>query len=614
MFDIPERYKHMLPYIQERLEKIPGVGPARAKVLARNALHSIRDVAQMDPSTTEVGNIPASELRKIVGSAREMMGLGTVDEKLEQIRRIEQFLRNTDEEKLYKIENELTETDEYIKKRRESFTGKPTQTHIITELANEFLRDKIVPFIGAGFSKNVNSDIPIGKTLADLLGQELGPSSEQWSEWDPLRIAELFVHRYGKRRLMEILEQKLNASDKEIAASNAHTHLATLHPSRIYTTNFDCFLERTLRNTPILSERIASIHELAHAIRGRTQVVKLHGTLPSGPSDRVDPENLIISESDYYQRIRQGHPFEELLVTDIAERSLMFIGYSLSDPNISYIWNYLSELPEWAYVKQSYFVLHEREPYDPALAEYLASKKIMVISLRHEGWNLEDFLGEIAARVAGLRSQQTTPRILHRSALSEKEPVFLTEEEVKRLEQAVDSGVNEKTEQALRAAFYSVPTRPHFNRWSHALHEILRSNFSNEAREETLDRMNEQIEVVTKEIKGYENFWRDATEAYVSDIVESVFDANLRLKADTIISMASEMNAYRYFHELFEQLHTGRTVSSADVETVVSLLERLPHYLPWGPGLLKGNSGVVEQLAEQFPGYKLRLSKLHYGQ
>ncbi len=530
MRELPERWTRILPYLVRRLQAIPSVGPKTAEKLVHRALHSVREVAQADPEALNVEGISKDHLQNIIEEARKMMNLGSLAQKETRLKQIQVLLRKTEEEDMLRILRELKNRDENAIRQREAFTGEPTQQDIINKLSDRIKADKLVPFIGAGFSKNVSPSIPTGTELTKLLAKKLRLTPDQCEQLGSLRVAELYVRKFSKASLVQLLQANLKATDDQLAQSDVHIHLATLNPSRIYTTNFDCFIERIFSKTPITLERIVTVKDLSRAMKSRTQLVKLHGSLNFFPSDDFNPEDIVITESDYFRRIRERHPFEALLEADLCERALLFIGYRFNDPNIGYLWSLLSVMSEWA-LKQSYFVVYEGQDHDPAQVEFLASKGIMVISLEHEGWTLSQFLGAIAAKVAVGRSSEGKKDLTHRSSLADYEPVFLTGSQVRRLEEAFTANNVTELDGTLSGLFRKVPSDLHFDKYSSILLDIIKNrDLPQEVREEVLGRMVEQTEIFTKGGK-YQNYRTKAYAKYANSIVQSLFDTELGMKA-----------------------------------------------------------------------------------
>ena len=128
-----------------------------------------------------------------------------------------------------------------------------------------------------------------------------------------------------------------SATDDDILASPIHAELVKLDRCSVYyTTNYDDFIERALkkggRQPHITSNELSISHD-----RSLIEVVKFHG-------DFNNPEQMVLSESHYMDRMRLESPMDFKLRADILGRAVLFIGYSFRDQNVDYIFHIVNKL------------------------------------------------------------------------------------------------------------------------------------------------------------------------------------------------------------------------------------------------------------------------------
>ncbi len=58
-----------------------------------------------------------------------------------------------------------------------------------------------------------------------------------------------------------------------------------------------------------------------------TQIIKFHG-------DTISDESIVLTESSYFQRLSFESPLDIKLRSDMLGKTILFVGYSLSDINI----------------------------------------------------------------------------------------------------------------------------------------------------------------------------------------------------------------------------------------------------------------------------------------
>lgn len=210
-----------------------------------------------------------------------------------------------------------------------------------SELFDLYRSKKLIPFIGAGFSKRFG--LPTWSELIDLLAKELG--------WDPrvfklngdfLQLCEYFVEVRCKGKvgpLRSLLDKKFSMSNEKIKASKSHMLLPKLDFSIIYTTNFDNLIEKAYALSKKPCHVITNSSDIADSEHSCPQIVKFHGTFEND-------ESLVLTQSHYFKRLDFEHALDIKLRADILGKSLLFIGYSLQDINVRYLLYKLDQLQQ----------------------------------------------------------------------------------------------------------------------------------------------------------------------------------------------------------------------------------------------------------------------------
>lgn len=188
--------------------------------------------------------------------------------------------------------------------------------------------EQVVFWAGAGFS--AYADYPAGKAFAKMLADELGETPPD----DELILPDIAERYEEARGRDELLARIGEVFGKEPTSIEAHRLLSRIKGiPYIVTTNYDRLFEIAFGDAII---PIASEQELPKAKgRGRgdhqTILYKLHGDV-----DHLD--EAIITRTDYDRFDEQiNNGAESLLWTRIrpipAEHPIIFVGYSLDDPN-----------------------------------------------------------------------------------------------------------------------------------------------------------------------------------------------------------------------------------------------------------------------------------------
>lgn len=213
--------------------------------------------------------------------------------------------------------------------------------HIYEKLLNKIRNNEVVLWVGAGFSKYAG--VPMGGELVEEI-----KSSATSSEKELLRyfntlpeVAEEFVKMRNNKKT-ELFSIIKNALQVDINVSDLYVHNSLKNIPQIQTiitTNFDDLFEKAYGNdieVIIRDESIAAAFSMINS--DKIKLFKIH-------SDFTNPDLMIITKSDYINFFNDN--MYRLLWTEIksiiAKKSILFIGYSLEDPNIQYIFDKIIE-------------------------------------------------------------------------------------------------------------------------------------------------------------------------------------------------------------------------------------------------------------------------------
>ena len=201
-------------------------------------------------------------------------------------------------------------------------------------LLNDFISNRVVPFVGAGFSKN--ADIPTGKSMPDW--NELGKlAAEEIPDYaydgDPIDILSYYETIYSRPKLIEFLMRALLIG--EVHPGQVYQAFCNLFTGTICTTNFDSLLEdsMTLLLRPV--SVIATEDRLPVKAHGENRIVKLHG-------DFNHPNRMVITEHDYDVYLERNPVLATYVSNLFITNTMLLIGYSLDDNDFRSIWQIIN--------------------------------------------------------------------------------------------------------------------------------------------------------------------------------------------------------------------------------------------------------------------------------
>ena len=207
----------------------------------------------------------------------------------------------------------------------------------LAQLREAHRRSKVLLFVGSGVSAGLG--LPPWSALIEHMATELGVAAEDFSaKGSYLTLAEYFRIVHGSiGPLRSWMDRAWHRGDVDIGKSRVHALLARGGFPLIYTTNYDRWLEYAFEHHGVPYTRIVSVADLARIQPGTTQIVKFHG-------DLEDDATIVLDESSYFRRLEFESPLDIKLRADILGRSVVFLGYSLSDMNTRYLFYKLSRL------------------------------------------------------------------------------------------------------------------------------------------------------------------------------------------------------------------------------------------------------------------------------
>jgi len=198
-------------------------------------------------------------------------------------------------------------------------------------------KGKVMLFVGAGISKNVG--LPEWGELMLKLSQRCGICPELFEDYDDfLNLAE-FYEQYDKDlyKMKKWMKKKWKVDEEKIKESKIHKNILKLDFPIIYTTNYDESLEKLYQVHNKKYIKIAKVKDLTEIEDGETEIIKFHG-------DYNADSQLVLTESSFFNRMNFESPLDIKLRADILNKSILFIGYSLSDINMRYILYKLDKL------------------------------------------------------------------------------------------------------------------------------------------------------------------------------------------------------------------------------------------------------------------------------
>lgn len=222
----------------------------------------------------------------------------------------------------------------------------------INQYVQEIRSHSAAVFVGAGFSKSVG--YVDWKGLLKKIADELGLDIEK--EFDLVSLAQYHYNANNSRNAINSLIIGEFSKEKEI--SENHKILARLPIFTYWTTNYDSLLEDALKEANRIVDVKHQCDQIAVTKSQRDAIVyKMHG-------DKECPSEAVLIKDDYERyHIKRTH-FVTALSADLISKTFLFIGFSFSDPNISYILSRIRVDYEEKDTRQHYAIMRKLDKKD----------------------------------------------------------------------------------------------------------------------------------------------------------------------------------------------------------------------------------------------------------
>jgi hypothetical protein len=208
---------------------------------------------------------------------------------------------------------------------------------MIDDLAGAIRDRRAILFAGAGVSMSVG--LPSWREFIEHLIGELNLDRGAFDGQEPSyqTLAEYYRIQHGSiGPLRSWMDRKWSVAEERVRESAVHRLIVEVGFPIIYTTNYDNNLEVAFRLHGRDYVKVANARDLAKMGNGVTEIVKFHG-------DFEDDQSLVIAETDYFERLSFDSPLDIKFRADALGRTILFIGYSMSDMNIRLLLHRLSQ-------------------------------------------------------------------------------------------------------------------------------------------------------------------------------------------------------------------------------------------------------------------------------
>lgn len=200
----------------------------------------------------------------------------------------------------------------------------PDSNSEIDTLCELIREEKVILWVGSGFSSYAG--YPTGTQLPSIMLSSLGELPEDAPKPGSALLQDAADYYVKKKERSGLNSFLIDQYGKEPSRYDVHESLALINRIKyIITTNYDPLFERAYGDKIVVVSHDADLPGSTD-YPDKSVLLKIHG-------DISQPESIVITSDDYMEFDSDSIVWNKIR-TLLAEYSVVFIGYSLHDPNI----------------------------------------------------------------------------------------------------------------------------------------------------------------------------------------------------------------------------------------------------------------------------------------
>jgi len=249
----------------------------------------------------------------------------------------------------------------------------------INYLRNELRNNKLVVFVGAGVSANYG--LPNWDSLTKLFAEKLEiyekdetgnkTLKSKFTADEYIRFPLYYLTKFGTDQYWRLLNTALTPKVENKNSYDLYNKLLfQIKPQHIITTNFDNIID--IENDKLIYKYGVIKRDVDLAKTNKNNfIVKMHGDL--------EEENIVLNENDYLEYSHNFMLIENFVKSLLATHTLLFIGFSYSDPNFKKIHHWVQSILK-KNSRKAYFFSTKNDGFDEYEIEYFTENHIVLIN------------------------------------------------------------------------------------------------------------------------------------------------------------------------------------------------------------------------------------------
>lgn len=206
--------------------------------------------------------------------------------------------------------------------------------------------NQLVLFVGAGAS--VDSGMPLWEDAINKIAEKMPLIDEQK---DALKIPQYYYNARGKKEYIQLMRDVFRCEDN-LLPTKLHKKILDFQTTTIVTTNYDRLIETAAADNGEVIRVIRQDVDMPYK-KSRRELIKMHGDFKH--------DNFVLKEDDYLNYSRNFKLIETYVKSLIGSQVVLFIGYSLNDPDVKHIITWAKDVLKEDF-QRAYLILTKRIP------------------------------------------------------------------------------------------------------------------------------------------------------------------------------------------------------------------------------------------------------------
>ena len=226
-------------------------------------------------------------------------------------------------------------------------------SQIPTELLEQVFRGNCILFLGPEILSGGPDEqgLPTRKSLTGALLERFSYPEDDIKF---NKVSQYYEMEYGRQALLQFIIDVI--SNYKIESLLPHRLVIRLPIRTIVTTNYDQLLERELERRNKSYVRVVGNEEIAYLDESKVLLIKMHGTIET-------PSSMIVTEDDILEFFTKLPAISIVLKALFATRTLLFIGYDLSDTNFKRLYTEITTRVD-RHKRRAYVIQENPKSYD----------------------------------------------------------------------------------------------------------------------------------------------------------------------------------------------------------------------------------------------------------